>query len=304
MSPRVPRAAKRQKHAKAEEARGADESDDNWSVLDGVGAVRLDSSSDGGADEFQRGAIMHIRLTNFVTYDLMEVRPGPNMNMIIGPNGTGKSTIVCAIALGLGEKPALLGRAKGVAEFVKHGHERATIEITLAGTEGPVKIAREIIRDGGKSVWQINGRAATLAEVQRTTQSLSIQVGNLCQFLPQDRVVEFSKMSPQELLRETQRAVGRQDLLELQLELAKQRQEETRLVGDQQRLVQDIATLRKQNEVLERDVQRWQERQAAESQMRVLAALVPVARYTEAKNAHDQAKEDRRAAHARYLEIK
>jgi ABC-type Mn2+/Zn2+ transport system ATPase subunit len=27
------------------------------------------------------------------------------MNMVIGPNGTGKSTVVCAIALGLGAKP-------------------------------------------------------------------------------------------------------------------------------------------------------------------------------------------------------
>ncbi|KAJ2804633.1 Structural maintenance of chromosomes protein 5, partial [Coemansia helicoidea] len=79
---------------------------------------------------------------------------------------------------------------------------------------------------------------------------------------------------------------------------------ETRLVGDRKRLAQDIETLRKQNEVLERDVQRWHERQAAESQTRVLAALVPVARYTAAKTAHDRAKEDRRVAHAHYLETK
>ncbi|KAJ1728229.1 Structural maintenance of chromosomes protein 5, partial [Coemansia biformis] len=226
-------------------------------------------------EDYKQGAIMHIRLTNFVTYDHMEVTPGPNMNMIIGPNGTGKSTIVCAIALGLGEKTSVLGRAKDVSEFVKHGHERANIAITLAGTDGPVRICREIIREGNKSVWQLNGRSATYSEVQKTTRALSIQVGNLCQFLPQDRVVEFSKMSPQELLKETQKAVGRNDLLELQQELAARRQEETRLMGERQRLAQDIDTLRKQNEVLERDVQRWQERQAAESQMRVLTALVP-----------------------------
>ena len=42
-----------------------------------------------------------------MTYDLVEFRPGPNLNMIIGPNGTGKSTIVCAIALGLGGHPSV-----------------------------------------------------------------------------------------------------------------------------------------------------------------------------------------------------
>ncbi|ERL93414.1 hypothetical protein D910_10706 [Dendroctonus ponderosae] len=35
---------------------------------------------------------------------------GPNLNMIIGPNGTGKSTIVAAIILGLGGQPKTVGR--------------------------------------------------------------------------------------------------------------------------------------------------------------------------------------------------
>lgn len=48
------------------------------------------------------GSIVRVNLKNFVTYDSVEFFPGPNLNMIIGPNGTGKSTIVCAIALGLG----------------------------------------------------------------------------------------------------------------------------------------------------------------------------------------------------------
>lgn len=51
--------------------------------------------------------------------------------MVIGPNGTGKSTIVCAIALGLGGSPDVLGRAKTLDEFVKHGEEDSLIEIEL-----------------------------------------------------------------------------------------------------------------------------------------------------------------------------
>lgn len=44
------------------------------------------------------------------TYDHSEVFPGPKLNMIVGANGTGKSSIVCAICLGLAGKTAVLGR--------------------------------------------------------------------------------------------------------------------------------------------------------------------------------------------------
>jgi chromosome segregation ATPase len=57
--------------------------------------------------------------------------PGPNLNVIIGPNGTGKSTVVCAICLGMGGKPSVLGRAGNVSDYIKYGKNQATIEIEL-----------------------------------------------------------------------------------------------------------------------------------------------------------------------------
>lgn len=51
------------------------------------------------------GSIVRIACHSFLTYDEVEFAPGPALNMIIGPNGTGKSTIACAIALGLGFSP-------------------------------------------------------------------------------------------------------------------------------------------------------------------------------------------------------
>jgi chromosome segregation ATPase len=81
------------------------------------------------------------------------------MNMIIGPNGTGKSTIVCAIALGLGGTPSLLGRAKNIAEFVKTGEEEATIAIELkkVGVRNIV-IQRTFKKNDNTNTWRINGR--------------------------------------------------------------------------------------------------------------------------------------------------
>ena len=51
--------------------------------------------------EHVAGSIIRMEMRNFLTYDHAIYKPGPQLNMIIGPNGTGKSTIVCAIALGL-----------------------------------------------------------------------------------------------------------------------------------------------------------------------------------------------------------
>lgn len=50
-----------------------------------------------------------------------------------------------------------------------------------------------------------------------------MQVDNLCQFLPQDKVQDFSKMDAQALLENTERSVGDPKLLEYHLKLKEQR---------------------------------------------------------------------------------
>ena len=41
-------------------------------------------------------------LVGWLVVVFSESRPGPRLNVVVGPNGTGKSSIVCAIALALG----------------------------------------------------------------------------------------------------------------------------------------------------------------------------------------------------------
>lgn len=57
------------------------------------------------ANGYKPGSIVRIKVNDFVTYTSAEFFPGPKLNMVIGPNGTGKSTLVCAICLGLGWGP-------------------------------------------------------------------------------------------------------------------------------------------------------------------------------------------------------
>ena len=61
--------------------------------------------------EYIPGAVMKVKLHNFMTYSDVEMEPGPRLNVILGPNGTGKSSFVCALAIGLAGSTKLLGRA-------------------------------------------------------------------------------------------------------------------------------------------------------------------------------------------------
>ncbi|KMQ84018.1 structural maintenance of chromosomes protein 5-like protein, partial [Lasius niger] len=183
-------------------------------------------------DNIEKGIITRIYLENFVTYDSAIVNPARYLNVIVGPNGSGKSTIVAAIVLGLGGKPNIIGRALHVGEFVKYGCQSAKIEIHLKnGTKQDHVIVRSFTKEGA-SKWMINGASSSTKAVQEFTSSLNIQVDNLCQFLPQDKVQDFSKMDAQALLENTERSVGDPKLLEYHQELKKQRVNFKELVVD------------------------------------------------------------------------
>ncbi|RKP15209.1 P-loop containing nucleoside triphosphate hydrolase protein, partial [Piptocephalis cylindrospora] len=166
-------------------------------------------------NSYPDGAILQLVLHRFVTYDHCVFRPGPRLNLVIGPNGTGKSTLMCGMILGLGGKPDILGRARDIADFIKHGHDSGWVEVTLRSSsapEGHVRIKRSIRmnpeRTSGITSWQVDGQASTLKMVVGLTKRLGIHVDNLCQFLPQDRVASFALLNPTQLLMETEKVAG------------------------------------------------------------------------------------------------
>ncbi|KAK7021291.1 Structural maintenance of chromosomes protein 5 [Paramarasmius palmivorus] len=165
-------------------------------------------------DSFIPGQIVRIQLENFLTYDTANFKCGPYLNMIIGPNGTGKSSIACAIALGLNWSPAILGRAEKIQSFVKNDKENGFIEIELKGLKDQpnLVIRRTLSATAATNTFSLNGRPATGKEVNTKMALLNVQISNLCTFLPQDKVSSFAMMSPQQLLKETQRAAGEPSL--------------------------------------------------------------------------------------------
>ncbi|NXE96634.1 SMC5 protein, partial [Menura novaehollandiae] len=163
------------------------------------------------------------------TYSACEVYPGPNLNVVLGANGTGKSSIVCAICLGLAGKPSFLGRADKVGLFVKQGCMKGTVEIELFKTPDNIIITREIHVVSNASVWFINRNPATLKTVEEQIAALNIQVDNLCQFLPQDKVGEFAKLSKTELLEATEKSIGSPEMYQFHCELKNFREKEREL---------------------------------------------------------------------------
>ncbi|KAD5802893.1 hypothetical protein E3N88_14253 [Mikania micrantha] len=162
-----------------------------------------------GADDYLPGNIVEIEIRNFMTFNHLVCKPGSRLNLVIGPNGSGKSSLVCAIALGLGGEPQLLGRAATIGAFVKRGEESGYTKITLRGNTPEEKIiVTRKIDARNRSEWLHNGEAVSKKEITELIQKFNIQVNNLTQFLPQDRVCEFAKLSPVRLLEETEKAVG------------------------------------------------------------------------------------------------
>ncbi len=255
-----------------------------------------------GISTYREGSIVRISITNFMTYDQIEFNPGPSLNMIIGPNGSGKSSIVAAICIGLGFPPAIMGRAPKIEESIKFGKQTATIEIELQGSKGKnVVIFRQFShgQDGGKgsSEWKLDGKKSGVKVVQETVRSMNIQIDNLCQFLPQDKVASFARLSPAALLVETEKTVGdgsmysqHESLISLEKEKAA---EEMRILAEQEKL----KSFQSKQEAAERDVQRLRERETLKKDIRIRELRLPFALYASAKEEYMLAK-------GRYAEAK
>src|SRR5215213_8834131 len=113
--------------------------------------------------------LSELRIRNFALIDRLTVRLGPGLNVLTGETGAGKSIIVGALSLLLGERAS--------AEVVRTGAERATVEGVfdtearadvaawmdehgMEAEEGVLILKREVAVEGRNRAW-INGAPAT-----------------------------------------------------------------------------------------------------------------------------------------------
>ncbi|XP_055022058.1 structural maintenance of chromosomes protein 5 isoform X2 [Boleophthalmus pectinirostris] len=250
----------------------------------------------GGDKRFVEGSIVRITMKNFLTYDFSVVHPGPNLNMIVGANGTGKSSIVCAICLGLAGKTAVLGRGDKVGLYVKRGCPKGSIEIELFKSSGNIVINREIHVENNQSSWMINGKHCNQKTVEEEVKSLRIQVSNLCQFLPQEKVGEFAKMSKTELLEATEKSVGPPEMYAYHCELKNFRTKEKELENAVKEKANFLEKAKLRNERNKHDVNRYYEKKRHLDVIELLEKKRPWVEYETARSDLEVLKREREEA--------
>ncbi|OAE35674.1 hypothetical protein AXG93_1154s1280 [Marchantia polymorpha subsp. ruderalis] len=245
-----------------------------------------------GQDDYAPGNIIEIELHNFMTYGHIKSKPGPRLNLVIGPNGTGKSSLVCAICIGLAGEPQLLGRAGQIGDFVKRGEESGWTKISLRGnSDDEVVVITRKINSRNKSDWLLNDRSVSKKDVQDVVQGFNIQLNNLTQFLPQDRVCEFAKLTPIELLGETEKAVGDPELSAQHQRLKVLSEDLKMLQTTVSQLESSLAQNKASNRELEEDGQRMRQRNELLEKAASLRKKLPWLKYDEKKAAYQAAKE-------------
>lgn len=247
--------------------------------------------------QFKPGNIISLRVWNFTTYSYGEFKLSPNLNMIIGPNGTGKSTFVAAVCLGLGGKVDLIKR-KNMDSMIKSGETECRIEITLKDKDGlpNVTIERTSTLKLTRSNWKINGQSVDVNAVRRIVKGLNIQLDNLCHFLPQERVAEFASLSPEKLLLEMERTIGDNALLQqhqLLVELDDGWVEATKKVETLEETIKDLET---DVAKFEQEAQKYQEYEVKMKEIDCHRKLLPYAKLQDVKEQMKHLKEVRDVA--------
>lgn len=234
----------------------------------------------GALPPFKPGQLVRISMSNFLTYTSATYNLGPTLNMIIGPNGTGKSSVVCAICIGLDYPTSILGRAKDLHEFVRHGCDQASIELEIKGHPGKTNavVRLVILKEGGKKSFFLNGRSARNKDIHQLRQSFGIQVDNLCHFLPQDRVVEFSKLSPKERLRETLRGAASAEMSAQFEQLKEWAAEQKSKIQEESERSATLKNLETRQNAQRGDVERMQMRTELINRLKFEKLLRPFAR--------------------------
>ena len=127
-------------------------------------------------------------------------------------------------------------------------------------------------------------------------KSFAIQIDNLCQFLPQDKVVEFAAMSPVELLWSTQRAVAPQEMLDWHKELKDLRANQRTVQAQNLQDVETLANLEGRQRMQEADVERMREREAIKENLEKLVLAGPIVQFRDARAKYNNMKERRTQA--------
>ncbi|KAJ8099893.1 hypothetical protein POJ06DRAFT_254816 [Lipomyces tetrasporus] len=158
------------------------------------------------------GIIKSVELVNFMCHKYLKIDFGPQINFVIGHNGSGKSAILTAITVCLGAKASVTNRASSLKSLIKEGCNSASVSVIIKNEgEGfkPEKYGNEvwverIIQLNGSSSYRIkNWKGVQLSKDKEELTSMldffGLMVDNPMTILSQDTARSFlSSSTPEE----------------------------------------------------------------------------------------------------------
>ncbi|XP_074942853.1 structural maintenance of chromosomes protein 6 [Phalacrocorax aristotelis] len=174
-----------------EEENSQSSPDSNSSLLSTVGDV---------------GVIESIQLKNFMCHSMLgPFQFGSNLNFVVGNNGSGKSSVLTALIVGLGGKATATNRGSSLKMFVRDGETSADISITLRNQGrdafkpelygGSIIVNQHINLEGSRS-YKLKSKSGTLIsskkeELLGILDHFNIQVDNPVSVLTQEMSKHF-----------------------------------------------------------------------------------------------------------------
>lgn len=171
-----------------------------------------DDEEDGRANKRGRvdagascGIIEKIEMANFMCHDHFELELGPQINFIIGQNGSGKSAVLTAISVGLGAKASETNRGSSLKLLIKNGCKSSRISITFRNEgEGSYKpeifgkkiVVQRILRTEGLNKYSLRSESGKHVsdkklDLDAMLTSFGITVNNPMAILTQDHAKSF-----------------------------------------------------------------------------------------------------------------
>ncbi|WAQ83546.1 hypothetical protein PtA15_3A917 [Puccinia triticina] len=158
----------------------------------------------------EAGSISKVILVQFMCHRYQVVELGPQINFVIGHNGSGKSAVLTAITLVLGAKATSTNRGSSLKSFIREGQNKAevTLHLTNRGEEAfqpdvygdEIIIERSISKDGASGFKIKSGRDhRTVSNKRDALQTIldhfMIQADNPLNVLNQDAAKKFLNAS-------------------------------------------------------------------------------------------------------------
>ncbi|XP_034163931.2 structural maintenance of chromosomes protein 6 isoform X2 [Pangasianodon hypophthalmus] len=152
------------------------------------------------------GVIESITLKNFMSHHLLgPFQFGPNVNFIVGNNGSGKSAILTALIVGLGGKATTTNRGASLKSFVKYGESSAEVTVKLRNRGSDaykgdvygdcISVEQRITSDGCRTC-KIKNKSGCIVstkkeELTAILDHFNIQVDNPVSILNQEMSKQF-----------------------------------------------------------------------------------------------------------------